>query len=195
MRIKQIIVVLLSVIGVQVYAQWTEEMYSRYTYANYTDYDAFNQSITQTGYDVHLLEAAIFYETNYQRAKYGLPQLQYDYNLRVCAHNHSVDMVQRNFFSHTSVVYGKEDLSDRLAQVGYTNCASAENIAYGPIRTTYAETAQDLLNKWMNSPGHRANILNAAYTHIGCGAAFYSLRSFIYIKSTQNFLKKSVSDY
>lgn len=191
MRIKQIIVVLLSVISVQVYAQWTEEMYSRYTYANYTDYYAFNQSITQTGYDVHLLEAAIFYETNYQRAKYGLPQLQYDYNLRVCAHNHSVDMVQRNFFSHTSVVYGKEDMSDRLAQVGYTNCACAENIIYRTIQTTYAETARYLLQGWMNSQGHRANILNAAYTHLGCGAAFYQDGGFIYVKSTQNFIKKS----
>ena len=189
MRLKQLLLLLLSVISGHVYAQWSDDMYPRYSYDDYTDYAAFNQSISATGYDAHLLEAAIFYETNRQRVKHGLSQLQFDHNLRVCAHNHSVDMVQQDFFSHTSPVAGKERMKNRLAQVGYTNCASAENIAYGPIQSTYAETAQYLLKIWMNSSGHRENILDY-YTHLGCGAAFYKEDSFIYVKATQNFVKK-----
>lgn len=190
MRIKQLLVILLSAINIHAYAQWTEDMYSRYTYANYTDYDAFNQSIAQTGYDAHLLEAAIFYETNRQRAEYGLPLLEFDYNLFVCAHNHSVDMVNYDFYAHESPVSGKQSMSDRLDQVGYTNCTAAENIAEIYIRTTYVASAQHLVNLWMNSPGHRTNILNSKLTHLGCGVAYLVINNTVYVRTTQNFIRK-----
>ena len=117
-------------------------MYSLYTYANYTNYAAFNSAVDSSGYDASLLEAAIFYETNRQRAKHGLPVFLFDYALYVSAHNHSVDMVNHNFFSHTSVVQGKNSMKDRLSQVGYTNCWAAENIAYCDVKYSYATTAQ-----------------------------------------------------
>lgn len=190
MYLKQLLFILLSAISVHVYAQWSDDMYTRYMYTNYTDYSAFNQSIEETEYNAHLLEAAIFYETNYQRVKHGLSQLRHEYNLSVCAHNHSVEMVQQDFFSHTSPIPGKERMKDRLAQVGYKNCASAENIAICPIQSTYSETARYLIEIWMDSPGHRENILTGQYTHLGCGAAFYYEDSFVYVKATQNFIKK-----
>ena len=191
MRFKQLLILLLSIISMDAYAQWSDDMYARYLYANYTNYPAFSQSIKETDYDTDLLEAAIFYETNRQRAVYGLPLLEYDHNLRVCAHNHSYDMVKQDFFSHTSPVPGKERMGDRLAQVGYENRASAENIAYRSISATYVETAKQLVEEqWMRSEGHRANILNPQYTHLGCGAIFYYKDSFIYVKATQNFIKK-----
>lgn len=174
-------------------SRWSSEMYDIYSYYNYTDYSPFNQSIEQTNFDSDLLEAAIFYETNRQRAKYGLSILQFDYNIYVCAHNHSVDMVEYNFFSHTSVVQGKTSFSDRLTQVGYSNHVAAENIAYSAIKGTYRETARYLVEEvWMNSTGHRKNILTPDYTHLGCGAVFYynDRYSSVYVKTTQNFLRK-----
>ena len=171
-------------------AQWPLEMYDRYDYTNYTNYAPFNQPITTSGYDADLLEAAIFYETNRQRALYGRPQFRYDYRLKVSAHNHSVDMVNYDFFSHESPVSGKRSMSDRLEEVGIAHCMSGENIALRPIGSSYAETAEQLLKQWMNSPGHRANILNESHTHLGCGVAFYENYSTIYVKATQNFMRK-----
>lgn len=190
---KIITLCLLCCIASGSYAQlWTEQMYGQYTYKNYTSYAAFNRAIDQTDFDASLMEAALFYETNRQRDLHGLAQFAFDYNLCVCAHNHSYDMVTSNFFSHVSPVAGKATMSDRLAQVGYTNCAAAENIAYCPFKPSYAETARYLVaDRWMNSQGHRANILNSDYTHLGCGAAFYRDGSFYYVKATQNFLHKA----
>ena len=171
--------------------KWSEEMYAKYSYTDYTDYAAFNQPIDETDYNVDLLEAAMFYETNRQRVKYGLPQLKFDYNTWVCAHNHSVDMVNYDFYSHESPVAGKHTMSDRFEQVGYENCWCAENIAYCPIGSSYVETARQLVAvQWMNSSGHRKNILNSHYTCLGCGAAFYNKGALVYVKATQNFLGK-----
>ncbi|MBQ6723433.1 MAG: CAP domain-containing protein [Paludibacteraceae bacterium] len=188
---KRISILLAAVMmATVVMAQWTMEMYDQYTYADYTTYAPFNQSLESTDYDIDLLETAVFYETNRQRALNGLSQLQFDYNLMVCAHNHSVDMVNLDFFSHTSPVEGKTSFTDRMQQVGYDRCWSAENIAYCAIESSYAETAKHLLNQWMNSSGHRKNILNPRYTHIGCGTACYLDGGFVYVKATQNFMEK-----
>ena len=173
------------------YAQWCEQLYSAHSYYDYTDYAAFNQAIDASGYDAELLEAAIFHETNRQRVKYGLAPLKYDYNLMVCAHNHSVNMVQYDFFSHISPVPGKYSLGDRVKEVGYVNCGSAENIAEFPIQSTYAESARYVVAElWMNSPGHQKNILNGKYTYLGSGAAYFVKSSTVYVRATQNFLQK-----
>jgi len=171
------------------YAEWTEQMYEHYTYNNYTTYAPFNQSVVSTDYDANLMEAAIFYETNRQRALNGLPVFGFNYNLMVCAHNHSVEMVRRNFFDHTSPVPGEKNMSDRLTNVGIRYTEAAENIALCPVKTTYVEAAKTLLNQWMNSPGHRRNILNPNLQYLGCGAAFYySDYNVLYVKATQNFM-------
>jgi uncharacterized protein YkwD len=173
------------------FAQWNEQMYSQYTHNNYTTFEAFNRPIQAENYDAVLLEAAILFETNRQRVDYGLSPLKYDYALHICARNHSVDMVNYDFFSHTSVVPGKERMADRLAEMGYRNCWCAENILYSPVKESYATTARFLVeNVWMNSEGHRKNILNAKYTHLGAGIAFYYKDGWLMVKATQNFLCK-----
>lgn len=190
-RMKTRLVLLLLLVSMTVSAQWTEQMYTLYTYDNYTEYAAFNEPVKPENLDIALLEAAIFYETNRQRVANGVDQLQYDASLHACARNHSVDMVEHNFFSHTSVVEGKTRMSDRLARVGYTNCTSGENILYSPVKESYAATAKYLVGEvWMNSPGHRQNILKAEYTHLGAGVAFYFERTWLMVKATQNFLAK-----
>jgi len=190
-NIKYFSAACLCMICVNMFAQWTKSMYSQYTYQNYTDYTPFTQAIDANKLDAELLESAIFYETNRQRAKYGLQQLSFDHALCVCAHNHSVDMVEHNFFSHKSPVAGKTAMKDRLSQVGYVNCLCAENIAYCAVKSSYAETARHLVEDvWMNSEGHRRNILNGNYTHLGCGAAFYYEGHWLMVKTTQNFLRK-----
>lgn len=95
------------------------------------------------------------------RAENGLKALTYDWELSRVARYKSQDMKDNNYFSHTSPVYGTP--FQMIKNFGLTYRSAGENIAKG------YSTPQAVVNGWMNSSGHRANILNANYTHIGVG--------------------------
>lgn len=99
--------------------------------------------------------------TNVERAKAGCGPLKHDAQLREAAYGHSADMSAKNYFDHTSK--DGRSFSDRITAAGYTWRAAAENIAKG------YSTAQAVVQGWMNSDGHRRNILNCTYTDIGVG--------------------------
>jgi uncharacterized YkwD family protein len=99
--------------------------------------------------------------TNIERVNNGLPELKTDSKLSEVAWYKSRDMVNVGYFDHQSPTYGSP--FDMMSQFGVSYTAAAENIAYG-----YA-TPEAVVEGWMNSPGHRANILNETYTHIGVG--------------------------
>ncbi|WP_061297079.1 CAP domain-containing protein [Herbidospora cretacea] len=99
--------------------------------------------------------------TNAERAKAGCGALTHDAKLRTAAFNHSADMSAKNYFSHDSADGRK--FSDRIKQAGFSFRAAGENIAKG------YQTAAQVVQGWMDSPGHKANILNCTYTHIGVG--------------------------
>ena len=98
---------------------------------------------------------------NQQRAKNGLKELTANWELSRVARYKSQDMADNRFFSHTSPTYGTP--FQMIKAFGLTYRTAGENIAYGQ------RTPQDVVNAWMNSSGHRANILNASYTQIGVG--------------------------
>ena len=95
------------------------------------------------------------------RAENGLKALTYDWELSRVARYKSQDMKDNNYFSHTSPVYGTP--FQMIKNFGLTYRSAGENIAKG------YSTPQAVVNGWMNSSDHRANILNANYTHIGVG--------------------------
>ncbi|QQM45883.1 CAP domain-containing protein [Streptomyces liliifuscus] len=99
--------------------------------------------------------------TNAERAKAGLRPLAVDPLLTDAAQAHSADMVARAFYSHTSPD-GSEPWH-RAAAAGSTRRTIGENIACGQ------RSAAEVVQGWMDSPGHRANILKPAFTHIGVG--------------------------
>jgi uncharacterized protein YkwD len=101
--------------------------------------------------------------TNKERAKAGCKALKSNTALKTAAQKHSADMAKKNYFSHT----GKDGRSpfDRMTDAGYAFSAAAENIAAGQ------RTPGDVVEGWMNSEGHKANILNCTYTEIGVGYA------------------------
>ena len=101
--------------------------------------------------------------TNAERAKVGCGALVVDGRLAASAQAHSADMAINNYFSHN----GRDGQSpfQRIADAGYTFSVAAENIAAGQ------RTAADVVAGWMNSDGHRANILNCSLTQIGVGFA------------------------
>lgn len=99
--------------------------------------------------------------TNVERSKHGLAPLQIDAELSKVAREKSRDMRANNYFDHTSPVYGSP--FDMMRSFGISYTSAGENIAKGQ------RTPEEVVNAWMNSPGHRANIVNNSYTHIGVG--------------------------
>ena len=95
------------------------------------------------------------------RTSNGLGLLMADESLSRVARIKSQDMKDNNYFSHTSPVYGSP--FDMMKQFGISYKTAAENIAMG------YKTPQAVVDGWMNSPGHRANILNASFNTIGVG--------------------------
>lgn len=98
---------------------------------------------------------------NVERAKQGLTPLEYDWQLSRVARYKSEDMQKNKYFSHTSPTYGSP--FNMMKNFGISYRTAGENIAKG-YRTPAA-----VVEGWMNSPGHRANILNSSFTHIGVG--------------------------
>ena len=101
--------------------------------------------------------------TNAERAANGCPPLRLDPLLNQAADGHSEDMAARGYFSHSDPE-GRGP-GDRINAIGYPHRSWGENIAAG-----YG-SAQAAVNGWMNSSGHRANILNCAFDEIGIGYA------------------------
>ncbi|MFC8827711.1 CAP domain-containing protein [Streptomyces sp. NPDC057137] len=99
--------------------------------------------------------------TNAERSAAGLRPLAGDPRLTAAAQAHSDDMVARGFYSHTSPD-GRQPW-DRAAAAGCTHRGIGENIACGQ------RSAAEVVQGWMDSPGHRANILKPDFTHIGIG--------------------------
>ncbi|WP_373558558.1 CAP domain-containing protein [Bacillus sp. FJAT-45350] len=106
-------------------------------------------------------EAQVVELTNAERRKNGLSDLQADTQLSSVARKKSTDMQQNNYFSHTSPTYGSP--FDMMRDQGVSYTAAAENIAQGQ------RTPQEVVQAWMNSEGHRKNIMNGNFTHIGVG--------------------------
>jgi len=101
--------------------------------------------------------------TNAERTRRGLRPLTVDTRLAAAAQAHSADMVQRGFFAHESP--DGRQVWDRAVAAGYAYRKVAENIAAGQ------RSAEEVVRGWMESPGHRANILDGDLTQIGVGRA------------------------
>lgn len=100
---------------------------------------------------------------NAERGKVGCSPVKVNSTLTKAAQDHSEDMAATGTMSHT----GSDGSSpaDRITRAGYSWSAYGENVAYG-----YSTPAQ-VMNGWMTSPGHKANILNCAFKEIGVGLA------------------------
>ncbi|WP_019413620.1 SafA/ExsA family spore coat assembly protein [Paenisporosarcina sp. TG20] len=98
---------------------------------------------------------------NVERANAGLPALKNDWELARVAEFKSQDMRDKKYFSHTSPTYGSP--FTMMKNFGITYRSAGENIAQGQ------RNAAEVVQAWMNSEGHKANILSRNFTHIGVG--------------------------
>lgn len=127
-------------------------------------------------------ETQVLELVNQIRLAENLHPLAWDSQLHEAAGAHSEDMALKNYFSHTSLD-GRSPF-DRIRDTGYQFNAAGENIAAG------YSTPQAVVNGWMNSSGHRQNILSATYCDLGVGYAYHT-PSYYYHYWTQNFGRRS----
>lgn len=120
-------------------------------------------------------EAKVVELVNAERAKAGLKPLVSNWELARVAKIKAQDMTDKKYFSHTSPTYG--DPFTMIKNFGIKYTAAGENIAQGQ------KTPQEVMNAWMNSSGHKANIMSSTYNQIGVG---YDARSNTWV---QQFIK------
>ncbi|KEZ47768.1 hypothetical protein AZ46_0220130 [Metabacillus indicus LMG 22858] len=109
------------------------------------------------------MESEVVTLVNKERAKYGLKPLAANWEVARVARYKSEDMRDKNYFSHTSPTYGSP--FDMMKSFGIQYSYAGENIAAGQT------TAQSVVTAWMNSEGHRKNILSSNFKEIGVGYA------------------------
>ncbi len=100
---------------------------------------------------------------NVERTKRGLKALTLDTKLSNVATMKSQDMIDKNYFDHNSPTYGSP--FDMMRKFGISYRSAGENIAEGQ------RSPEEVMNAWMNSEGHRKNILNPNFTTLGVGVA------------------------
>jgi uncharacterized protein YkwD len=113
---------------------------------------------------------------NEQRRRYGCPDVGPDERLAAAARGHAEDMVERGYFAHRSPA--GERAGDRITDEGYRWSRFAENIARGQ------DSAAEVVDDWMDSPPHRANILDCRLAELGVGLTFDRTRKPYWV---QNF--------
>ena len=131
-----------------------------------------------SGYEgVTYIENKLVDLINRARREQNLPGLVINEQLRQAGRQHSTEMVKLNYFSHTSPTPEYANVSDRVNKAGVTDIEVGENIGYMPTGNvvgygqvnTEDEVVAAMHKMWMDSPGHRANILNSKYNRVGLG--------------------------
>jgi uncharacterized YkwD family protein len=120
-----------------------------------------DSSVSSNSSSVLDIERKVVELVNQARKANGLPELILNEKLSNVARVKANDMADNSYFSHTSPTYGSP--FDMMRQFGISYRTAGENIAMGQT------TAQQVFDAWMNSEGHRANILNPSFTEIGVG--------------------------
>lgn len=182
---------------------------------SYSQMKLFQEPIDFNNVDKSRLNAACYHETNARRVSHGFKALAYHERLESIAQIYAEVMVRDNFFAHHHPTNSSlRTTEDRGLAAGIQNPKIAENIAItigipyesgapvyprgqgqfshspdGPIiqAHTYASFAKEVLDQWMNSPGHRQNILSKDAVALGCGASFFWQDGFPAFKAVQNF--------
>jgi uncharacterized protein YkwD len=137
-----------------------------------------DQVISFEHYDHALLSAAIFKETNRVRKACGVPHLEPLRPLDEAADAQASHMALMMRAGHSNLVPSEHTITDRVSRVGVYWTRIAENVLMEPANgfadnerePTYTSLAEFLVNCWMNSPEHRANLVDPNFTYLGCGA-------------------------
>jgi hypothetical protein len=134
-----------------------------------------------------ITETNIFNLTNSQRAKYGMGNLSWNYKLVNAARAKAQDMINKDYFSHNTP--SGETPWTFILNAGYNYIYAGENLAMN------YSVAEDVINAWMNSGGHRANILGSNYKELGVGVVTGEFQGYTTIMVVQMFGTQATSAY
>ena len=129
------------------------------TAACFATFGATQASACTTPANVNALATEIAQGLNAHRAANGLPQVSFNRRLGRAAMNHACDMSNNGFFGHSGS--NGSDIVQRVNSTGYKQCLVAENLAWGYPRS------EQIVTGWMNSAGHRANMLHPRVAEFG----------------------------
>ena len=164
--------------------------YYQLDYKNFYQLTEVNANVDWAKPNLPLLDAAIFQCTNEQRTLKGKKLFKYAEDLNKSASYHSGSMVKYNFFSHTNnFEKPMKAFYQRMKYFGGSFNGCAENIAYSEYEDgySYLEVAKDIVQMWMDSEGHRENLMNTTYYELGCGTCVKKSNSFYRVYATQDF--------
>lgn len=212
------VIYIFSITGISGQSAWSPEYYNQYNLNTFRSFDPFHDTIDIKNFDHRLANAAVFYVTNEIRKKKKLLYIAYNKNLEVAAYFHSKSMATKLFFNHINRKDSKRKTpNDRAEMAGIENPYAAENIVEGFVLDyianknayprgkgqfsykpegnlipvlTYINLAELLLDAWMHSPPHKANIVSKNNLQLGCGVALYIDHKFNdmpMVKATQLF--------
>jgi uncharacterized protein YkwD len=154
-------------------------------------------------FDSALLAQEVFRATNAARAKQGVVPLVAEPRLRSAADSQAATLAMRVHTGHHSPILGQGDPSSRVQQSGMAPGTVAENAATMDVQKpnqggsyTYTELAEAIVQAWMDSPGHRANLLDPTFHFLGCGTRIaWSLKGEAVVYAIQDFYSPArVSD-
>jgi uncharacterized protein YkwD len=178
-------------------------VYKQYDYQNYRKCADLQNLIDFGSINYDLLNAAVFFRTNEIRVSHGKTALDFHSALEAAAQLHAGDMIKGNFFAHENTQRkDRKEPADRYRLSGIENPMPAENIANSfaikykantsvyvidqkeALYTyelngkaiehhTYLSFAESVVQQWMNSAGHRDNILRETAVELGCACVFY----------------------
>jgi uncharacterized protein YkwD len=212
------ILVIYTILSYSCISALAQDLYRKYDYTNFRNSELFNQTIDVKNFNDKWLNACLFFATNEIRVSNKLSPLIHHEALEKAAWIHSKDMAEMDFFGHTNKKKKRHrEPSDRATIAGILNPSIAENIIEGfvikytsntrviagnpgvfkdpetkaPLAThSYISLTDELLRLWMQSEGHRENILSPKAVQLGCGTYLYFMEDFNRmpaVKATQNF--------
>ena len=169
-------------------------LYQKYSASNFRNAPEFKQQTNPSQINYRVLHTAMHFMVNEARAKYGKPALPYNERLEVAAYFHSKRMAEQDFFSHKNPKSAsRRSTSDRAKLAGIANPFIAENIVYTYTSSnpSYLDIGDAMMESWMNSSGHKSNILSNKGQAVGCGAYssgkyWYGTQVFQWYKPVRN---------
>lgn len=171
-----------------------EKVFEEHSWKSFSALKEANQIVDPDNYDLHLVNASLFFVTNRVREEKKLQPLKYSAQLRDATVVHSQQMVEKRFFDHFNNKMKKlRSPEERMVLFGVQANAMGENIDYNnlemPSKSSYIQLAEKIVDEWMHSAPHRKTMLSKTYTHLGCGAMFEASNKdgMRYIKATQDY--------
>lgn len=171
---------------------FADSSYTQYSWKEFYQLPEVNQQINFSNPDLSLLSACVYYASNEQREKKGKKPFSFSPELKNAAQFHTQEMTINNFISHNNPYKPPYKTVDK--RMKKFNChykMYGENIAcYSTEESTYLEVGRQLVEDWMNSKGHRDNLMNQVFTHLGCGVNIIP-----WAKQDGSFLIYSTQDF